>query len=307
MSGSCTQTGSCLATGAVWLMILAAPAASWFGVGHERAARLAVMVAAERLPPFFADHVAWVGHYAHDPDLWRDLQPGTQLDEAELPEHYVKLDLLEGMLPPTRAALVAWCCAHDLAPDDIGYLPYAVIEAAQRLTAAFAEHRRWPDNDAIRAQCLVQAGILAHYAADLCQPLHTTVDYDGRTAAAGVSPHSGIHLDTDSLLHRVPEDPNVSALAADLEPIGSLFDGVAAVAWASHALVGRVYELESALPGRNDPLPTGGAVEAFAAERLETAATFVARLFLTAWEDSAAVRIPPWHERPERVDACSRR
>ncbi len=62
-------------------------------------------------------------------------------------------------------------------------------------------------------KCLVYAGRLAHYAADLEQPLHTTVDYDGRTQAAKdaknktfKSPHTGIHTKVDALPTKMPYD-----------------------------------------------------------------------------------------------------
>ena len=70
---------------------------------------------------------------------------------------------------------------------------YAVAEWTEKLALAFAQHRRWPENTLVQAECLLTAASLAHYAQDLCQPLHTSVHFDGRALEGGKSPRSGIH------------------------------------------------------------------------------------------------------------------
>ncbi len=60
-----------------------------------------------------------------------------------------------------------------------------------RLTITLAEYRRWPDNPAIRAKCLVYAGILAHCAEDVRTPLHATIHRDGTANENGNSPVLG--------------------------------------------------------------------------------------------------------------------
>jgi len=40
-------------------------------------------------------------------------------------------------------------------------------------------------------------------------------------------------------------------------------------------------------------------VVTFTTERYRTTAAFLASLFRTAWEESAAVRLPSWLERPQ--------
>ena len=47
------------------------------------------------------------------------------------------------------------------------------------LAVAFAEYRKWPDNPMIQHKCFLYAGFLAHYAQDMCQPLHLTINFDG--------------------------------------------------------------------------------------------------------------------------------
>jgi hypothetical protein len=49
----------------------------------------------------------------------------------------------------------------------------------------------------MKAKILYIAGVLAHYTEDAAQPLHTTVDFDGRLKPDGTSPRSGIHRKVD--------------------------------------------------------------------------------------------------------------
>ena len=157
---------------------------------------------------------------------------------------------------------------------------------------ALAEHRRWPEDEAVRVKALVYAGILSHYAADLLQPLHTTIHFDGRVAADGKLPHSGIHEKVDGLIEALglsPED-----LAQGLE-VAAHDDAMAAILEtlrASYGLVDRVYELEGVLEDRTDPQ-----VAAFGRERARAAAAFIASLYMTAWEQSAQIRLPGWLKR----------
>src|SRR5690606_37379874 len=137
---------------------------------------------------------------------------------------------------------------HEVEPDKLGAAPYAIIEHAQRLALAFAEHRRWPDNEHIRAKCLLYAGLVAHYAQDLCMPLHTTIHYDGRVGPDGRSPHSGVHAKIDALPGKLELDIDALRAAGAIEPFNDLFTGVVDTLNASHALVDRAYELEPHYP-----------------------------------------------------------
>jgi hypothetical protein len=86
-------------------------------------------------------------------------------------------------------------------------LPYAIAEWTERLSIAFAEHRKYPANPYIQNKCLVYAGFLAHYAQDLCMPLHTTIHHDGRANPDGSTPKTGIHPRVDSLVEKLDMQP----------------------------------------------------------------------------------------------------
>ena len=160
----------------VAMAILASAAVAWHAGGHRRATALAANALPDALPDFFRNGTDLLTHCACDPDTFRRPFAQDELHEAAAPEHYFDLEPLNGGdIPRKRHDFLAWCFANDIPPAAVGLAPYAITEWTQRLTVAFAEHRRWPNDPNIQTKCLVYAGLLAHYAQDLCQPLHTTM------------------------------------------------------------------------------------------------------------------------------------
>ena len=280
-------------------LLAAAPARGWHGKGHHVATELAVQAAAGKLPDFFAKGAATIAHGSLDPDMFtRPIAP-AELHSAEAPEHYFDVELLEGnQPPPTRQEFQALCARKQLAPGKVGLLPYAVTEWTQRLTVALAEHRANPDNAHIQAKCLIYAGLLSHYAQDLCQPLHTTIHWDGRAKKDGSSPRTRIHAKVDALLGKLEPDRQAVLSRIKPAPVLMLMPAVLAEIRRSNALVETVYRLETSLPELEAPLKPGSPAARFAADRLAAATAFTASLYLTAWRDSAKIELPWWYARP---------
>jgi len=131
---------------------------------------------------------------------------------------------------------------------------------------------------------------LAHYLADLTQPLHTTIHHDGRVRGGGQSPRSGIHRRVDALLDAAGGGGRVAPLE-----VADLWTAVRSELAASHRLVDEVYRLESKLDGdrrRRDPR-----VAAFADERRRAAVRLTAGVYEWAWRRSAAIELPDWLRR----------
>ncbi len=278
------------------VLVLVAGAQGWHRHGHVLPSRAAVALASDRLPAFFVAGVETIAHVSQDNDAFTHPIAPDELDEAEAPEHYFDIELLEGApVPPTRYAFVEFCAQRGLKPAQVGLLPYAITEWTQRLTVAFAEHRRWPDDPVIQGKCLVYAGLLGHYAADCCQPLHVTIHWDGRALADGRSPRSGIHNRVDALPAKLAVSPTELIEGLEAEPFEELFPAILAEIQRSHALVDRVYELESQLPPMDSDQPLPPEVAELTTERMQAASVFTASLYLTAWRNSAKIEIPDWH------------
>ena len=146
---------------------------------------------------------------AVDPDV-RDGTSRTTTHVA-LQEAFVELHLAD---LSTRYDFISRLQQLGQEPASTGFLPYAIVETFQELKLAFAEYRRWPDNPRIQSKILIIAGHLAHYAGDLCQPLHTTIHHDGRTKLGAGSPNTGIHFAVDGLI----EATSIVALATESRP-----------------------------------------------------------------------------------------
>jgi hypothetical protein len=316
-------------------LVPAAPAGAWFTVGHARVARAAVRALPPSLPRFFR-HGGWtIGEAAVDPDLVKE-KTLPALRAAEEPQHYIDLELLQGApLPPDRWAFVAMAGERRLDPKKVGILPYSVLEGVQRLAMTFAEYRHFPDHADIQQKALVYAGLLAHYAGDLEQPLHTSIHHDGRALPDNSSPFTGVHQLVDGLFERVPFDETAATRQLTVTAFPDSWTAIQAELASSHALVDRIYELEPALRGAFPPPPAppmaavpaapGSSpapmpppipiprpaprkvtvrppvppeVTAFTVARYRATAAFLASLYRTAWEQSAAIQLPSWLERP---------
>lgn len=287
---------------------VAAPAAAWHAGGHQMAARQAVAaIDANDMPAFFFAGAGMIAHCAIEPDNFtRPIGP-PELHDAEAAEHFYDVERLAGLTAPAlRYEYLAMCYKNGLDPRKIGLLPYAVTEWTQRLAVALAEHRKWPDNPFIQQKALMYAGFLAHYAADLCQPLHTTVDYDGRSRADGSSPKSGIHMKVDALLAKLTVDANARPAGVVPRAFDAIMPAVMAELAASYALVERVYGLEGQIPAYEAALDANSPAADFARERLRACAGLIGSLYLTAWRQSQTISLPEWHRREPGREVTTR-
>lgn len=292
------------------------PVEAWHDEGHYYIARAAVEALPQEMPAFFrtADSRDAIAHGALDPDVIRS-RALPQLRAASAPEHFIDLELLEGRpLPSTRYDYIALCVQLGIDAGRTGTLPYAITERAQWLTMAFAEHRRWPDNPHIQRKCVVLAGILAHYTADLHMPLHTTLHHDGRVerndagALVRVGPRIDLHARVDALPTKIPYAVLFEQAVTIHEPRADLFVYVVEELAKSHALVDKVYDLERRIPARGDLSLEDEQVRAFTIERVREAAAFTAGIYLSAWRNSADLAPPDWLDRTifdERFDPAA--
>lgn len=293
----------CSVVGLLGALLFCLPCHAWWPDGHGVLSEAAALSLPEEMPKFFRESGKAIAHHSFDPDVLKSRATPISAS-VEHAEHYMDWELLslaraERKLPETRYAFLKFCFEKQLDPAKVGLLPYAVAEWTERLTVAFAEYRRWPNNKRIQEKCLVYSGFVAHYAQDLCQPLHVTVHHDGRAASDGTSPHSGIHAKVDSLIEVLQLSPGELARQQDVKPLGRLLlSEIITELHRSRSYVDRVYELEAILPSEQQQAAAiHPQVRAFATQRARQSTRFTASLFLTAWRNSAQVELPVWLQR----------
>ena len=174
-------------------------ARAWNDLGHH----LITAEAVERLPEPLKTLLSEGGNLERlqeastAPDQWRreekDRQRqardrGEHYTAGEKPKHFFDIDQMAekaGLtypfddFPRQREAAMALVGRETL--DAYGWGPWAAADALESFADAFAQGR--PD-EAFR-----QAGALAHYAADLHMPFHTTRNFDGQETG-----NEGIHF-----------------------------------------------------------------------------------------------------------------
>jgi hypothetical protein len=262
---------------------LATLAPGWWVKGHESIAEAAAAGLPEEVPAFFRAGGKYLAHYSGDPDRWKN-RAAKHLKPAVYPDHYIDLEDLGGAeLPDDRFQAAELLLKLKHKPEKTGLLPYAIMENYDRLSCAFYDHRAEPKNDAIRAKCLVYAGVLAHYTGDASMPLHTTRDYDGKKGPAGKMVQQGIHKKIDAFPELNKFTPEEICKGLKARKIKDVWAYVMETIRTSHGHVKKCYELDAA--GAFDT-PTRES-RAFIMERCRAGAQFTMDLWYTAWLRSA--------------------
>lgn len=275
-------------------LLLTTPAWAWWGGGHDILTQASVKALPEEMPEFFRSAEKMVAHCAYDPDISKER--GTpHARQAEYGEHYIDIELFgEHPIPEGRDAHLKLCAELGLEPRKVGTLPYALAEWTERLAVAFAEYRKWPDNPMIQNKCFLYAGFLAHYAQDMCQPLHLTINFDGIKQPDGTRLHQGIHEKVDSAIEFLELKPTDLARGQRIEAVDDLMPAIIKQIKTGHNLVDNVYAL--AEDWKNLKNPTPDLIE-FTLIRARESVRWTASLYLTAWKLSEGIRLPGWLDR----------
>ena len=243
------------------------------------------------------------------PDLMRPREM-PKLRAVEAPQHFIDLELLQGEpLPAERWEYVRLLNSlaekgngplrADRDVSQAGTAPYAIAEGTRRLAAIFAQLRRRPEDEGLQFMAAHQAGFVAHYAEDLCQPLHTTVHHDGRVRRNGSSPGTGIHGEIDALMLVVnPNEVKPSGRSAEI--LDPLFPAILTTLHESHSQVDGVYELTQALTELDEEGRPPPELVSFASQRFQYSVNFTSDLIYTAWHLSASIDLPGWASRTYR-------
>ena len=260
----------------------------WWVVGHGVIAEAAVTGLPDEIPAFFRESGKQLAHLAGDPDRWKNPK-APHLRAAESPDHFLDLENFQGKhLPTGRWKAIALLQELKQDPEKTGMLPYAIMENYERLCCAFRDYREAPDEPAVRAKCIVYAGILAHLTGDCAMPLHATRDYDGRMGADGAIEQKGIHARIDAFPERNGLTAEEMSRGLKAGAVEDVWPRVLEALQESHGQVDRCYELDKA--GAFEKSTDEG--RKFILGRCRVAAQFTEDLWYSAWQRSAKMPKP---------------
>jgi hypothetical protein len=246
------------------------PGLAWGDRGHQLINAAAVDNLPEPLRSYFRARKVYLLEHASDPDLL------AHDDPAERPHHYTDLDAddtfpfpyLRRQFVLEKAPPAPWQLQHG---DSIWQVERFTLRLADSL-----RRRRWQeaDHDAVFA---------AHYAADLTQPLHTVMNYDGQLTG-----QTGVHARFETeLVNSLADGWRLKPQPATFEP--DLRARIFQEAVASFSCRDLVFASDRiAVFGRNylDPLYYAMFYKLagpLAEKRLTAGASFVSSLWYTAW------------------------
>jgi len=276
------RASRCLLVAVILLLVFAqrpVPGLAWGDRGHKLINAAAVDNLPEPPRSYFRARKVYLLQHASDPDLL------AHDDPAERPHHYTDLDAndsfpfssLRRLFVLERAPPAAWQLRHG---DSIWQIERFTLRLADSL-----RRRRWQeaDEDAVFA---------AHYAADLTQPLHTVMNYDGQLTG-----QIGVHARFETeLVNSLAEGWRLKPQPATFEP--DLRARIFEEAVASYSCRNLVFASDHiAVSGRNylDPqyhtmfYKLAGPV---AEKQLAAGASFVSSLWYTAWVRAGKPLLP---------------
>jgi hypothetical protein len=244
-------------------------AMAWGSRGHQAVNAAAVENLPEPMRSYFRTWRIYLVEHASDPDqLARE-------DPSERPHHYTEVEAYDSR--PFRNfhhLFVEEKASAPIVPQH-GDSIWQIERYALRLTESLRRHR-W--NEARE-----NAVFVAHYAADLTQPLHTIVNYDGQ-----LSGQSGIHARFETELVNALADrwtllPQPRTYLADLR--GAIFHEMI-VSYTYRNVVFAADRIAVTDRSYLDPQYFSSFTRLLgplAKKRLEAGACFVSSLWYTAW------------------------
>ncbi|MBT8398048.1 MAG: hypothetical protein HKO65_11455 [Gemmatimonadetes bacterium] len=272
----------------------------WGSDGHRMAAQAAHGILPESMPAFFREAKGQLEYLSPEPDRWR-IEDFTEMDEAWRYDHYIDLENVPpGALDASdRFEFIEalYDAGIERPQQNVGFLPFRILEMQQRLTSGFARWRltsAGTERDWIESRVLNDAGIIGHYVVDAAQPHHTTIHFNGWADDApnprGFTTDRGFHSRFESGFVRAHINPR--DLTPGLPRSPSRLGNVRKAIWehveASNATVERLYRLEKEFGFEPDGRAHAETKE-FVTERLTAGAEMLAAVWWTSWLDSERV------------------
>jgi len=234
----------------------------------------------EPLRSYFGERVVYLVEHASDPDQL------TANDPSERPHHYTDADADDTYpFPRLEQRFVRERGRPTAAERRNGDVIWQIETYTLRLSRDF-KFKQWDaaDRDAV---------FVAHYAADLTQPLHTVVNYDGQ-----LTHQAGIHARFETeMVNAMGDELRLAPRPASAEP--DLRSRIFRELVASYRARLAVFDADRRAVAARSYLDPGfsPAFEKLAApiaeERMSAAVSFVSSLWYTAWVRAGRPPLPP--------------
>jgi hypothetical protein len=289
------RIGATLALAGTAMLLVA-----WGEAGHRMTGEAAALSMPGSTPAFFRKASRELGYLNPEPDRWKD-RGERSLDNALYggtdAEHFFDSDmaspavLAAALKAPSRYGYADTLRKAGIDPVVFGFLPFAILENAQKLRVDFRNWRAAPDSikPFIEARIIDDAGILGHFVADGSNPLHTSLQYNGWTAA---NPNG---YATDKQTHARFESGYVGAkirlvdLMAKMDTNARVLpdfrSAIVTYLAESNAQVEPFYQLDKL--SRFDTNTVNPQNKQFAVDRLVAGAKMLRDIWWTAWVTSA--------------------
>ncbi len=277
------------------------PVQGWGPDGHDISGRAAAMKLPREMPGFFRTSVEQLGFLNNEPDRWRDRAESTidkAMDQAFAPDHFLDL---EEVPPVVLGAVNRYDYAEELfklrkKPWQTGFAPYRILELFQRMRVDFRlwrtetneKKRKW-----IEQRIVNDGGIMGHYVADLANPLHTTIHYNGWTGnnpngytSVTREPNQGFHyrFEEEFVKSKIQLNDVTSKVSEKGRVIEKPREEILKYLRDSNALVEQAYILDK--QERFNAATASAEHKKFVAERLAFGAEMLRDLWWTAYVTS---------------------
>lgn len=269
---------------------------AWGEHGHQISGRAAALKVPKEMPDFFRRSIEQLTYLNPEPDRWRDRAEATlgpALNAATAPEHYIDFENVntQAMAAPERYAYLAQAAKDGFRADQVGLLPFTILELFQRLRVEFRlwratsdpQRKRW-----IEQRIINDAGILGHYVTDGANPHHTTIHHNGWVGAnpKGYATDKQFHarFESDFVGRQITIEDLLPKISREARVLTDTRAEIIAYLQRSHSAVERLYELDKRVKFTAET--TAPQHKEFAVERLAAGAAMLRDLWWTAWVTS---------------------
>jgi hypothetical protein len=267
-------------TAFVFLVVATCPALGWGPEAHTLITLHAIAVLPDEIKPFYRTNERYVAALVTLPDDWRETHKDTG------PQHFFDLDLFDK--PPfkkvrgTRKEVEKRFGKNKVL--EMGLLPWTIEERFNRLVKAMRTGNG--------VEIVVQSALLAHFVGDAHVPFHATKFYDGKKPE-----QKGLHFRWETnlvALHLKPESLKPRSPKKIENVLSATFDWLAA----SNSYVDALCEADNKARDK-DPVygyryfaSLADYTMSILEERLSSAATNLASIYITAWEKAGRPKLP---------------